>query len=201
MSVYNRDDSLPYWRANVDVDHLFTAHAHRPEKAQAWLRYRDVSETCFGYERAVLMNGFFEGGILGNHTFCWTFTPGRRGDLAIVVPVLNDGRLVDLVAMSRHDHNLWGTCTGHGQYLGSLAAVRLRIHRTLAGWLANDCDGIVPLSKLFFPQLRNAPTIVAENDDHAWDLAYRVFIDPAAKFGCDEEEAEQQAYAQIEVVA
>jgi hypothetical protein len=26
-----------------------------------------------------------------------------------------------------------------------------------------------------------------------------VFIDPAAKFGCDQAEAEEQAYAQIEV--
>ena len=147
------------------------------------------------------MLGHFEGGILGNHTYHWTFTPGRKGDLAIVVPVYNDCRLVDLAAFSRHDHNIWGCVTGAGQYVGSLAAAPLRIHRTLAGWLANDCGGLLPLSKLFYPQLRNAPSIIADDDDHAWDLAFRVFIDPAAKFGCDEEEAEQQAYEQIEVAA
>jgi hypothetical protein len=195
MSFYNRDPSLPYWRANVDAESLFAAHAHRPERAQAWLRYRDVSEKCCGFEQAVLMHGHFEGGILINQTYHWTFTPGRNGDLAIVVPVAND-----FVAMSRHDHNVWGCTTGRGQYLGSLAQC-LRIHRTLAGWLANDCDGIVPLSKAFFPQLRNAPTLIAEDEDHAWDIAERAFINPAIEFGCDAWEAEQQAYEQIEVAA
>ena len=147
------------------------------------------------------MRGHFEGGILCDHTYHWTFTPGRKGDLAIVVPVLNAGRLVDFVAMSRFDHRIWGCITGAGQYLGTLTATRLRVNRTPADWLAKDCDGVLPLTKAFFPQLRNAPCLVAEDDDHAWDLAYRAFIDPAAKFGCDEGEAEQQAYEQIEVAA
>jgi hypothetical protein len=194
MSLYDRDPTVPFWRSNVDVDSLFAAHAHRPDRAQAWLKFRDASEPT-----AVMMRGHFELGILGDHTYHWTFTPGRKGDLAITIPVLNGGRLVDFVSMARKDHNVWGTCTGHGQYIGELGSSRLRIHRTLAGWLANDCDGILPLSKLFFPQLRNAPLLIAEDDDHAWELAYRVFIDPAAKFGCDDEAAEEQAYAQIEV--
>jgi hypothetical protein len=201
MSFYNRDDSLPYWLANVDPESIFDAFSHRPEKAQSWLRYRKVAEACSGFQQAVMMNGHFEGGILGNHTYHWTFTPGRKGDLAIVVPVLNGGRLVDFVAMSRHDHNICGACTGTGQYLGSLTASRLRVHRTLAGWLANNCDGILPLSKSFFPQLRNAPILVAEDDDHAWELADRVFINPAIEFSCDAGEAEDQAYEQIEVAA
>jgi hypothetical protein len=167
MNFYHRDPTVPYWGSNVDVESVLENFSHRPEKAQAWLRYRDVPETCFGFERAVMMHGHFEGGVLSNHTFQWSFTPGRRGDLAIVVPVLNNGRLVDLAAMSRHDHNIWGCTTGDGQYLGSLATPRLRVHRSLAGWLANNCDGVLPLSKLFFPHLRNAPTLVAEDDDHA----------------------------------
>lgn len=200
MNFYNRDDSLPYWRANVDVESIFENFAHRPEKAQAWLRYRDVSESCSGFEQAVLMNGHFEGGILDNHTYHWTFTPGRKGDLAIVVPVLNGGRLVDFVAMSRYDHTVWGSCTGAGQYLGDITTP-LRIHRTLAEWLASDCVGILPLSKAFFPVLQSAPAIIAADDDHAWDLAYRVFIDPAAAFGADQGEAEELAFSRIEVRA
>lgn len=142
------------------------------------------------------MNGHFEGGILCNHTYHWTFTPGRRGDLAIVVPVAND-----FVAISRHDHTVWGCTTGHGQYLGSLTAPRLRVYRTPAGWLANDCDGILPLAKAFLPQLRNAPCLVAEDDDHAWELAEQVFVEPAIKFGCDAGQAEDQSFEQIEVAA
>jgi hypothetical protein len=67
--------------------------------------------------------------------------------------------------------------------------------------VGNNCDGIVPLSKSFLPQLRNAPTLIAEDDDHAWDLAHRVFIAPAATFGADQGEAEELAFTRIEVAA
>ena len=76
LAVYHRD-LVPYWRSNVDVDSLFTAHSHRPDRAQAWLRYRGVSENSLAFGQAVLMRGHFEGGVLGQHTFCWTFTPGQ----------------------------------------------------------------------------------------------------------------------------
>lgn len=201
MSVYDRDHGLPFWQNYVDAESIFQAFSHRSERAQAWLRYRNVAETCIGFRQAVLMKGFFEGGILANHTYHWTFTPGCRGDLAISIPVFNGGRLVDFVAMSRNDHTVWGACTGTGQYLGDLTGPRLRVHRSLAGWLANDCDGIVPLSKSFLPQLRNAPMLIAEDDEHAWELAERAFINPAIAFGCDPWEAEQAAYGQIEVSA
>jgi hypothetical protein len=195
---YHRDPTVPFWRFNVDADALFEAHAHRPDRAQAWLRYRDVSENCLGFRRAVMMRGHFEEGLLGNHTYCWTFTPTYSADLAIVLPVFHECRLSDFVAMSRHNHEIWGCCTGTGQYLGEIKAP-LRIHRSLAGWLANDCDGILPLTKSFFPHLQNAASIIAEDDDHAWDLAHRIFIDPAARFGSDQEVAEQLSYNRIEV--
>jgi hypothetical protein len=200
MTFYHRDSSVPYWRSNTDIESLFAAHSHRPERAQAWLRHRQVSEVCFGFERAVTMRGHFEGGILGNHTYNGTFTPGHRGDLAIVIPVFNEYRLADLVAMSRHDHTVWGCVTGSGQYVGDITTP-LRVHRTPADWLANDCDGIVPLSKASFPFLQNAPKLIAADDDHAWDLAYQIFINPAAKFGADQVAAEELAYERIEVMA
>lgn len=146
------------------------------------------------------MRGHFEGGILGNHTYHWTFTPTYSGNLAIVVPAFRNCRLVDFVAMSRHDHTVWGSCTGVGQYLGDIANP-LRVHRTPADWLANDCDGILPLSKAFFSLLQSAPKIIAADDDHAWDLAFRIFIDPAAAFGADQAEAEELAFTRIEVAA
>src|SRR5258708_39926481 len=100
MTFYDRDPSVPFWRANVDFDSLFAAHAHRPDRAQAWLRYRDVSDSCTVFEQAVMMRGHFEGGILGNHTYHWTFTPTHAGELAIVPPVYERGRLVDFLAIA-----------------------------------------------------------------------------------------------------
>jgi hypothetical protein len=197
-TFYHRDPTVPFWRFNVDADALFEAHAHRPDRAQAWLRHRNVSKSCPGFRDAVMMKGHFEAGILSNHAYHWTFTPGHEGDLAIAIPVLHDCRLADFVVISRQDHTVWGCCTGGGQYLGAITSP-LRVHRTVADWLANDCDGILPLSKTFLPLLRNAPKIIAEDDDHAWELAYRVFIDPAAAFGGDQDEAEKQAHSRIEV--
>ena len=197
-AFYHRDPTVPFWHSNVDADQLFGAHAHRPDRAQAWLRYRKVSESCSGFERAVLMKGHFELGLLGYHSYHWTFTPTHIGDLAIVLPVYEDCRLADFIAICRHDHEIWGCCTGAGQSLGDITTP-LRIHRSPANWLANDCDGVLPLSKGFFPLLQNAPSIIAEDDDHAWDIAYRVFIDPAARFSSDQDAAEQLAYNRIEV--
>jgi hypothetical protein len=197
-AFYHRDRTVPFWRLNADVEALFVAHSHHPGRAQAWLRYRNVSETCLGFRSAKMMRGHFEGGILGNHLYHWTFTPIHSGDLAIVMPVFHDHRLVDFVAMSRHDHTLWGCCTGAGHYLG-LITTPLRVYRTPANWLANECRGILPLSKVYLPLLRNAPNIIAEDDEHAWDLTYRVFIDPAAGFGANQGDAEELAYDRIEV--
>jgi hypothetical protein len=90
MSFYSRDDSLPYWQSNVDVDSLFAAHAQRPDRAQAWLHFR--SEHA-GLDQAVMMRGHFEQGILSNHAYRWTFTPTFAGGLAIVPPVYDNGRI------------------------------------------------------------------------------------------------------------
>jgi hypothetical protein len=87
MSFYSRDESVPYWRANVDVDSLFAAYAHRADRAQAWLRFRDVTATD-----AVMMRGHFELGLLCDHTYNWTFTPTHSGGLAIVFPVYEQHR-------------------------------------------------------------------------------------------------------------
>jgi len=75
MNFYDRDPSLPYWLANVEANSLFENHSHRLDRAQAWLRYRDVSESCTAFGQAVLMRGHFEAGSLGAHTYQWTFTP------------------------------------------------------------------------------------------------------------------------------
>jgi hypothetical protein len=198
MSVYNRDDSLPYWRANVDVDSLFAAHAHRPDRAQAWLRFRDVS-----VPDAVMMRGHFELGILSDHTYHWTFTPTHAGGLAIVIPVYEQHRLVDMLAISRHDHSIWGCVTGAGQYVGSTTTHRknydspLHVYKTPINWLLANRGGILPLSKSFYPLLQYAFCIVAEGYEHACELSELVFMAPAERLCLDCHQAEQAALAVI----
>jgi hypothetical protein len=191
MSVYSRDDSLPYWRANVDVDSLFAAHAHRPERAQAWLKFRDVSEPS-----AVMMRGHFELGILSDHTYHWTFTPTAAGQIAIVLPVYEGGRMVDLLAISRHDRTVWGCATGAGQFIGKFTDP-LAVHDTPHSWLTSNCDGVLPLAKAFYPLMQFASRIIAQGSYHAWEIANRAFIYPAERFGLDGDAAEQAAFDRI----
>jgi|ERR1700687_125959 len=206
MNFYNRDPSVPFWRANVDVDTLFENHSHRPERAQAWLRYRDVSETCLGFEQATLMRGHFEGGILGNHTYHWTFTPTHKGEPALVFPVYEQGRLVDLLAVARHNHRVWGCVTGNGQCIGDFSnaarenrtlPIILYVHDTPYSWLMSNCTGVLPLAKAFFPLMQFAHSIIAQDGPHAWEIANQAFIYPAEKFGLDCDAAEQAAFDRI----
>jgi hypothetical protein len=198
MNFYHRDPTVPFWRSNVDVDSLFTAHAHRPERAQAWLKFRDAS-----YPSAVMMRGHFELGLLDDHTYCWTFTPTHSGALAVVFPVYEKFRLVDLLAISRHDHSVWGCLTGAGQFVGSTAVHRknlnipLRVYKTPINWLLANCEGILPLSKSFFPLLQHAPTIIAEGYEHACEISELVFMAPAERLFLDCDAAEQAALNKI----
>jgi hypothetical protein len=149
------------------------------------------------------MRGHFELGLLACHTFCWTFTPTYDGELAIVFPVYEDHRLVDLLAISRHDHSVWGCCTGAGQYVGSTAAYRkslnspLRLYKTPINWLLANCEGILPLSKAFLPLLQHASSIIAESYEHAWEISELAFTAPAERLFLDCDAAEQAALNKV----
>jgi hypothetical protein len=202
LAMYHRDPTVPFWRSNTDIPQLYEAHSHRPERAKAWLDWRYASDSSIN--QAVMMRGRFELGLLGHHTYHFTFTPTHTGDLAIVLPVYDDFRLVDLLAISRHDpHNIYGCVTGAGQYIGSTTDHRrdrnspLRVYKTPISWLLGNCEGVLPLSKTWFPSLQHAPSIIAEGLEHAFEIAELAFIAPAERFGFDCESAERAAFDKI----
>ncbi len=174
-TTYHRDPTVPYWRSNTDMDALLEDHAIRQ-----------------GY--AVLMRGHFEAGILPDHTYQWTFTPNDHDEPAIVFPVYEKHRLVDLLTISQHDHRIWGCVTGAGQYVGNFSSV-LQVHDTPDSWLAGD--GVLPLAKAFFPLMQFASSIVARNAEHAEIIANEAFIYHAERFGFDIAAAEQTASERI----
>jgi hypothetical protein len=143
-----------------------------------------------------MMQGHFEAGSLGAHTYRWTFTPTYKGEPAIVLPVHEQGRLLDFLAIARHDYRVWGCVTGAGQYLGQFGAP-LSVHGTPYSWLMSNCDGVLPLAKAFFPPMQFAPSIVAQDGDHAWEIAHQAFIYPAERFDLDCYAAEQVAFDRI----
>jgi hypothetical protein len=175
---YHRDESLPYWRSNIDVDALFEDLA---------IRQND----------AVTMRGHFEAGILGDHTYQFTFTPGVDYEPAIVFPVYNNGWLCDLLAVAIDDHRIFGCVTGQGQFVGKLQS-QLRVHRTPDSYLKSG-DGILPLAKAVFPLLQFATSIIADDAGHAEQLTNEVYIYPAERFGLDIGAAEQAALEKIRI--
>ena len=110
--------------------------------------------------------------------------------------------------ISRHDpHNIWGCTIGAGQKIGSTTKHRkdctspVRVYKTPINWLLANCEGVLPLSKSFFPLLQHAPSIIAESYDHACEISELAFIGPAERLGFDCESAEQAALNKIEVAA
>jgi len=151
-----------------------------------------------------MVRGKFELGLLAYHTYTWTFTPTHKGGLAIVLPVYEDFRMVDLLVMSRHDpHNVWGCVTGRGQYIGSTTEHRedrntpVCVYKRPITWLLDNCQGVLPLAKSWFPLLQHAPSIVAEDYEHACEISELAFIAPAERLGFDCEAAEQAALNKI----
>jgi hypothetical protein len=176
-TLYNRDESLPYWRNNIDVDAL-------------------LEDLAIRQDDALTMRGHFEGAILGDHTFQFTFTPGE-GAPAIIFPVHDErGRLVDILAIAPDDYALYGCVTGQGQFVGELAS-QLRVHRTASSWIENDFEGILPLAKACYPLLQLATCITADDAGHAERLVNEVYIYTAERFGLDVAAAEQSARNKI----
>jgi hypothetical protein len=162
MSIYNRDSSLPYWKNNVAIEDILEDFANDGK-----------------------MPGHFEAGVLPDHAFFWTFTPGHDYEPALIFPVYNQRRLADILAIASHDHRVSGTVTGAGQFIGDFAnredrtlPIVLNVHDTAASWLASDCEGVLPLSRSFYPLMNFADSIVARDEEHAEHLANEVFIYP-----------------------
>ena len=110
--------------------------------------------------------------------------------------------MVDLLAISRHDpHNIWGGTTGAGQFIGGNTREQrtspVRVYKSPINWIHANCEGMLPLSKSFFTLLQNAPSIVAEDYEHACEIAELTFMAPAERLGLDCEAAEQAALDKI----
>jgi hypothetical protein len=96
------------------------------------------------------MKGHFEGGILGNHTFCWTFTPTHKGEPAIVLPVYEHGRLVDLLAIARHEYRIGDASPAPVNTSGRLPILCTYTTRLTVGSLA-IATASCRLQKLSYP--------------------------------------------------
>ena len=168
---YEFDESVPFWRSDVDVAALYAKYATSGDELCDEL-FLDVDIA------PAEMRGRFEMLISDSRVHHWTFTPGAGNDRALAIPVVEDGAMVDIVAVG--DHQAWGCVTGRGKTIGPTAEPSaVRVYKTGWQWLLFGCDGVLVLDKAAYPSLAAAPQLVAEDLDHADELAYRVFALPA----------------------
>jgi hypothetical protein len=171
------DSKVPYWRSDVDVAALFKTHASAEPFDDP---QDDLGLTWEEVLPAFEMRGHFEQLVSRDACYGWTFTPGVGDERALVMPAMDNGRMTDILAVAADDPLIWGAVTGHGTMMGAVTpAAELRVYRSAWQWLLFGCDGVLPLAKSVFPGLDRASLLIAEDLDHADELAHRIFVVPA----------------------
>jgi hypothetical protein len=200
VEMYEVDPEVPFRHANIDVSNLYdgaTQDGCRDLLVQCGLIEPD--EEC-KFERTVLMVGRFLPLLSNEATYCWTFSPGMGDEQALVLPIIEDGQIVDLLALHGEDRDVWGCVTGQGKMVGTLKASQpVRIYKAPFQWLLFGCDGVIVLRNDAYspkrrftdadgavhqaaqssPRLEDASLIYGESLTHVEELIERVFAIPA----------------------
>jgi hypothetical protein len=196
MKIYEPDPELPFWRSNIDVSDLYnnaTQEGCHDVLVQTGLF--EPSEKI-NFERMVLMVGRFLPLLSNDATYHWTFSPGLGDEQALVLPIIEDGQIVDLLALNGGDTDVWGCVTGQGGLAGTITAGQpVRVYKSPFQWLLFGCDGVVVLMKdayspkriyidakgavhqivQSFPRLEDASLIYGESLEHTEELIHRIF--------------------------
>lgn len=189
--VFELDPECPYWQSDVDAAELLENHKLGCGGFSDWLD-READGTWYTNEPngtpVFAMCGKFEALIWPDRCHQFTFTPGAGDTLALVVPVIEGGLIVDLIAMAAHDELVWGCVTGRGGIAGNeVEGEPLRVYQSAWQWLLWDSDGVLPLDKSAYPRLAKYSFVdplenrllLAESLDHADEISWQAFVKPA----------------------
>jgi hypothetical protein len=193
------DPFVPYWLNGTNVSDLY--HHHRKLDVGEYLAVRGLLDADAEEPKDLaLMKGRFAPLISPRHTYWATFSPGLADDLALVAPIWNNGIMIDMLAICADEMDYWGAVTGYGGILGSITPNwPVRVYQTPLQWLLWDRDGVIVLRKdAYAPRhfriladrsverlpkqgasLSDASIIYAESLEHADELVFRVFEEPA----------------------
>ena len=137
-SSFEHDPTVPFWRSDVDVAELYRTHAFDSPRVDSWLAHMGCElDEVRAFGPIAEMRGRFMPGILNDRTHHYTFTPDGLGrGRAVVIPIIMNEEMVDLLAVSKHDENVWGTVTGRGIFAGRIVAdAPLNVYRNAWRWL------------------------------------------------------------------
>lgn len=106
------------------------------------------------------------------------YTPSDCGPRRLIVPVYEDGTLIDLLALSSADPDQWLVRTGLASFLGLLEGWHYRhwepvtIHRNPLAWLAAGGEGLCPIDwhSPDLERLRDLPGLIVNDGELAGKL-------------------------------
>ncbi|MEH2590289.1 hypothetical protein [Bradyrhizobium sp. AZCC 1721] len=122
-----------------------------------------------------------------SHIYQYQFVPDATGtQRAIVMPVVEDGAMVDIVAwrISQAKLDVWGCVTHKGRFLNRAAIFDqsrtgpLEICESWWHWLRTGCKGVMALRVEAIPELRNAGDVLVDNSSIALRLLYEAYLWP-----------------------
>jgi hypothetical protein len=103
----------------------------------------DLYDLCQDHARrrgdAIVMNGVFRPALLPDYTYEHRFLPTEDGEPTLVIPVFDECKVLDIVAVGK----VWGCVSGRADVLGTFGDP-LRVYKNPTSWMAGGL-GILPL--------------------------------------------------------
>lgn len=166
----------------------FLEHAYETHEINDWIeRNMGDIDAVKAFGPIAMMKGRFI--PYGNsYIYDYEFMPHPMGaQRAIVMPVREDGAVVDIVAW-RFSHaalDVWGCVTHAGRFLNRDAIYKPRSQPLFVcdnwhQWIARDCDAVMPLRVSAIPELRQAGHVSVGSTGQALRLLYEAFLFPAS---------------------
>ena len=206
-SICDYDDTLPL---SGEVEREFLDKAGDDLTALAWLAEHDIDPAPIleNVGRIALIQYWnVWNPDTGRYRFL-IYAPdhiGPKYPLELAVPILEDGKFVDLLFIS--DEMSFARATCRAPWLGreNLTLPVVRLHTHPMDWLEAGCIGVChvePISRKAFKELRSAETIEC-NDIHtaleAWSWGFSDDDDELARFVIDDSPYSIRLYFEAEV--
>ncbi|MGY3079699.1 hypothetical protein ACVWZZ_006107 [Bradyrhizobium sp. LM6.10] len=192
------DDTLP---TAEEVEREFQERGSDKASALTWFTEHGV-DTSPPPQAAVIQYGVVWTPGLGRYRFVIYDSShiGPKHPRELAVPVMEDGRFIDLLVISDQMHFASVTC--RASWLGrenlTLPVVRLYAHPM--DWIESGCTGvchIAPVSRKALKELAKAKTIECNDIEtalEAWDWAFESNEAELARFEIDDTPHTIQAY-------
>jgi hypothetical protein len=171
-----------------DIERLYQEHAYESVAVDDWIEmhFGDV-DAVRAFGPIAEMRGQFTHSE-SSHIYQYQFTPKKDGTYrAIVMPVLEDGVMVDLVTWRWSQHakrlDVWGCVTHAGRFLNRDAIYKphaepLHICERWFQFIARDCNAVLPLRVSAIPELVHAGDVAVSNSSHALQLLHEAYLWP-----------------------